>query len=84
MRDYRGFDDRQGWRHGVAHGADLLMQLSLNPAFGKPELTRIRDAVAAQVMPAGHAYVFGEGERMAAPIVYIARRGVFTEAEWTA
>ena len=30
VRDYRGFDAKQGWRHGVAHGADLLLQLSRN------------------------------------------------------
>lgn len=83
IRDYRGFDDRESWRHGVAHGADLLLQLSLNPAHGKPELTRIRDAIETQVAPTGHFYVYGEPARLAAPIVYIAQRGVFTEAEWT-
>jgi len=84
IRDYRGFDEQYSWRHGVAHGGDLLLQLALNPAFGKPELTRIRDAVATQISPAGHFYVYGEGQRLANPIVYIATRGVFTEAEWTA
>jgi hypothetical protein len=29
IRDYRGFDEKEGWRHGVAHGADLLLQLAL-------------------------------------------------------
>ncbi len=82
--DYRGFDDQVGWRHGVAHGSDLMLQLSLNPAFAKPELTRIRDAVAAQISPANHFYIYGEGERLANPIIYIATRGVFTQAEWTA
>jgi hypothetical protein len=84
VRDYRGFDDAEGWRHGVAHGADLMLQLTLNPAFGKPELTRIRDAVAMQIAPAGHFYIYGEGQRLAAPILYMAQRNVFSEAEWTA
>lgn len=84
VRDYRGFDEREGWRHGVAHGSDLLLQLALNPALGRDELARIRDAVATQISPSEHAYVFGESERMMAPILFIARRGVFTEAEWTA
>lgn len=83
VRDYRGFDDQEGWRHGIAHGSDLLMQLALDPAFGKPELTRIRDAVATQIAPAGHFYIYGEGARLANPILYMAGRGVFTEAEWT-
>jgi hypothetical protein len=84
VRDYRGFDDHDGWRHGVAHGADLMLQLSLNPAFGKAELTRIRDAVASQISPAGHFYIYGEPGRLAAPIIYMAQRKVFSDAEWTA
>lgn len=82
--DYRGFDDHDGWRHGVAHGADLMLQLSLNPAFGKPELTRIRDAIASQISPAGHFYIYGEPGRLSAPIIYMAQRKMFTEEEWTA
>lgn len=84
VRDYRGFDDSDGWRHGVAHASDLMLQLTLNPALGKPELERIRDAIASQVSPSEHAYVFNESGRLATPIIYMARRGVFSEAEWTA
>lgn len=84
VRDYRGFDAREGWRHGIAHGADLMLQLSLNPALGKPELTRLRDAIAGQVAPDSHAYVFGESERLAAPILYMARRNLFSAEEWNA
>jgi hypothetical protein len=82
--DYRGFDDEVGWRHAVAHTADLLMQLALNPALGRPELLAIRDAVASQIAPAGvHFYVYGESERLARPILFIAVRGVFAPEEWT-
>jgi hypothetical protein len=84
VRDYRGFDEPEGWRHSVAHGADLLLQLGLNPAFGRDELGRIRDALVTQIAPAGHFYVYGEPERLAAPIIFIARRGVFGSEEWTA
>jgi hypothetical protein len=80
--DYRGFDEREGWRHGVAHGSDVLLQLALNPALGRPELTRLRDAIAIQLAPEGHSYTYGESERMMRPIIYIAQRGVFTPEEW--
>ena len=83
VRDYRGFDERDGWRHGVAHGADLLLQLSLNPALGKLELERIRDAIAAQVSPSAQFYVYGEPERLARPINFMAQRGLIPEVEWT-
>ncbi len=83
--DYRGYDRTIGWRHGVAHGADWAMQLAMNPALERPQLDRLRDAVAAQVVPAaGHAYVFGEPERLARPLLFIAKRGLYTDAEWSA
>lgn len=84
IRDYRGFVPGEGYRHATAHAADLMLQLTLNPAFDKPQLTRIRDAIASQIAPADHFYVNGESERLATPILYMARRNVFTEEEWTA
>ena len=84
ISDYRGFDPVHGYRHAVAHTSDLLMQLVLNPLVGRPGLVRIRDAVAAQVAPVGVSYITGESERLARPILLMAGRRVFSEAEWTA
>lgn len=83
VRDYRGFDQNEGWRHGVAHGADLMLQLSLNPAFGKDDLERIAATIAAQVAPDSHFYIYGESERLARPIIYMAQRSLISEEEWT-
>lgn len=85
IRDYRGFDAEQGWRHGVAHGADLLMQLALNEAVGKSQLDRILAAVATQVAPAGsHSYIVGEPERLARPVLVAGARGLHSAQEWDA
>jgi hypothetical protein len=85
VRDYRGFDAREGWRHGVAHGADLLLQLALNPLFGSDDHQRMLAAIATQVAPAGeHFYIYGEGERLARPVIVIARRNTVDAAFWTA
>lgn len=85
VRDYRGFDEREGWRHGVAHGADLLMQIARNPAYAdRAYLGRLRDAVAGQVAPAAHFYIYGEPERLMYPVVFLAQRKVFTADEWAA
>ena len=85
VRDYRGYDDVQGWRHGVAHGADWLMQLALHPALDRAQADRILAAVAAQAVPvSGHAYVFGEPERLARPVLFVAQRGLHSDAEWAA
>ncbi|MEQ1708266.1 MAG: DUF2785 domain-containing protein [Terricaulis sp.] len=84
VRDYRGFDDHEGWRHGVAHGSDLLLQLTLNESYGREDLLRIRDALVTQIAPEGHFYIYGEHERLARPILVIAQRGVFSAEEWSA
>jgi hypothetical protein len=84
LADYRGFDASEGWRHGVAHGADLLLQLSLNLALDRGQLDAILAAIASQVMPAsGHFYIYGEAERLMAPVFYIGRRGALSSAEWS-
>lgn len=83
LRDYRGFEDANGWRHGVAHAADWLMQWALNPALDKTQLDQLLQAVASQVPSHdGHAYVFGESERLAAPVLHTARRKLHTSSEW--
>ena len=83
LHDYRGFDSDVGWRHGVAHAADLLAQLALSPSFGKNEMDRILAAIAAQIVPAdAHFYVYGESERLAMAVVAVASRDVYTAEEW--
>ena len=85
IADYRGFDDTEGWRHDVAHTADWLMQLSLNENVNRDDLFKIQNAVATQVAPiSGHAYIHGESARLARPILFMAMRGEFSEADWTA
>jgi len=83
VEDYRGYSADIGWRHGVAHGADWAMQLALNPALDRRQLDRLLQAVAVQAVPAsGHAYVFGESERLARPLLFIAKRDLHSESEW--
>ena len=85
VRDYRGFDSKDGWRHGIAHGADLLLQLGLNPAVDSVELKLTLAAIATQIMPPGaHFYIYGEGDRLMMPVFYIGRRDALTAEEWSA
>jgi len=85
VQDYRGFDNAQGWRHGVAHGADWLMQLALNPALERAQGDRILAAVAGQAVPeSAHAYVFGEPQRLARPVIALARTNLYGAADWQA
>lgn len=83
VRDYRGFDEHDGWRHGVAHGADWLMQLALNPRTGKPQLDAMLEAIATQSVPlVAHFYIYGESGRLARPVVFIAQRQLHSTEEW--
>jgi len=85
VNDYRGFDEKQGWRHGVAHAADIMLQLSLNPALTRAEHEQMLAAIAGQVAPSGeHFYRYGEGERLAAPIFYLSRVKTLQCGDWDA
>jgi hypothetical protein len=85
VKDYRAFSDVSGFRHAVAHGADLMLQLALNPLTSKAQLDHMMRAVATQVAPeADVAYWAGEPDRLARPIVFIAQRKLHSEAEWQA
>lgn len=84
LDDYRGFDELEGWRHGVAHTADVFLQLALNPAIGLGEAQIMLDAIAAKVAPLdAPAYVFGEPDRLARPVLFLARSGLPTDEDWT-
>lgn len=83
VSDYRGFDEKQGWRHGVAHAADIMLQLSLNPALGRAEHEQMLAAIASQVAPPGEQfYLYGEGERLMAPIFYLSRAKTLACSDW--
>ena len=86
LTDYRAFDDKAGFRHGVAHGADFALQLALNPAVTRPQLDRLLAAIATQVAPKdpGVAYWAGEPDRLARAVIFIAQRKLHTDAEWKA
>jgi Protein of unknown function (DUF2785) len=83
ISDYRGFDETEGWRHAVAHGSDLLMQLALNPKVDEEGLRVIISAVGVQAVQSETAYTHGEPERLARPILFAAARGAMSEQEWT-
>lgn len=84
VRDYRGLDDKIGWRHNVAHGADFMLQLALNPALERPQHETMLAALSSQIAPGSHAYQYGEGERLMAPVYYLGMRAQFSAADWDA
>ena len=86
ITDYRALSNTDGFRHGVAHGADFAMQLALNPSVAKPQLDRLLAAIATQVAPKDPqvAYWAGEPDRLARAVLVIAQRKVHSDDEWKA
>jgi hypothetical protein len=82
-RDVRAYDEQDGWRHGVAHGADLMLQLALNKRLQRPQADALLAAVASQVLPPGNgAWRHGEADRLAAPVFYLAQGPLLASADW--
>ncbi|NVK55507.1 MAG: DUF2785 domain-containing protein [Alteromonadaceae bacterium] len=67
LQDYRGFDAESGWRHGVAHSADVLLQLALNPLLSAQQHQQIGDIIGQALLPNKplHFYVYDEPARLA-------------------
>ncbi|PXX37971.1 DUF2785 domain-containing protein [Undibacterium pigrum] len=82
LRDYRGFDAKDGWRHGIAHSADLMLQLAMNPAIEKPQHEAMLAAIASQIAPSSHFYQYGEGVRLMTAVFYLARTPSFNKRDW--
>lgn len=83
VKDYRGFSAGEGWRHGVAHGADLALQLVLNEAINAEQIKVLLAAVSSQVSPAGETfYIYGEPGRLARVLFYAHRRDVLAAEYW--
>lgn len=85
IRDYRGFTPGEGWRHGVAHGSDLALQLALNPRLTRGDANLLLGAIAAQIAPpTSPFYHYGEPSRLARPVLFLARRADIEDAAWAA
>jgi hypothetical protein len=86
VADYRAFSDKEGFIHAVAHGADFALQLALNPAVTKAQLSNLLGAIAVQIAPKNPeiAYWAGEPDRLARAVVFIAQRKLHTDDEWRA
>lgn len=83
VRDYRGFVTGEGWRHGVAHGADLALHLVMNDRVEVADVERLLAAVGAQVAPTATVfYVQGEPERLARVVLRAHRREILDAGWW--
>lgn len=79
VKDYRGFSTKTGWQHSIAHAADLMLQLALNPKVNKAQLDKILVALASQVTANDqHSYIQGESKRIAMAVIYVFLRAQYS------
>ncbi|WP_170309656.1 DUF2785 domain-containing protein [Litorilituus lipolyticus] len=84
VRDYRGFSNDVGWRHGVAHSADLMLQLALNPNISSVQLDLMLGALSSQIQANNlHAYIHGEPKRLAVAVIYIFLNSDYKGTDWS-
>jgi len=84
VRDYRGFSTDVGWRHEVAHSADLMLQLALNPNISSVQLNLMLAALSSQIQANNlHAYIHGEPKRLGMAIIYIFLNSEYKGTDWT-
>jgi hypothetical protein len=83
--DLRGWDDRLGWLHAVAHGADTLRAFGRSPRLGAAHLSDLLDLAVDRLRHDG-GYLFAEGEddRIAYALASVLTRAELSAADATA
>jgi hypothetical protein len=80
LDDYRAFEDGVGFRHGVAHGADLILQLALNQAIPADQLMPLVTAIDASIVTKDSTpYTTGEPGRLIRALFYLLQRAADSE-----
>lgn len=83
-KDVRGFVEKKGWHHSVAHTADLLKFLARSKNLTFVEARTLIAALIAKNQQAAAALTDGEDERMAAVLVSLTRRSDFVAEDFAA
>lgn len=83
--ELRGWDDRLGWLHAVAHGADTLRAFGRSPRLGEADLQGLLDlAVDRLFADAGYLFAHGEDDRIAYAVASVLSRAELSVAGATA
>ncbi|MEV0588791.1 DUF2785 domain-containing protein [Nonomuraea sp. NPDC050310] len=77
--DVRGYDERLGWLHAVAHGADLLGTFGQHPAVRPAAMLEL--AAARLLAPTAYVFAQQEDERLAQAIARCLTRPELTVVE---
>lgn len=80
-KDFRGYVEKKGWAHAIAHAGDALDELSKCSELKKSELLRILDVIKEKICIYNYVYVHREEERLVTAVMSIMERNLLTEIE---
>ncbi|WP_267244107.1 DUF2785 domain-containing protein [Streptomyces sp. PR69] len=81
-KDLRGHDEKLGWLHAVAHGADLLGSFGQHPEVAPVRMLHL--AAARLTAPTVHVYEQLEDDRLARAVARVLTRQDLSEHDATA
>ena len=73
--DLRGWDERLGWLHAVAHGADALAVFGRSPRLGRDDLRGLLDVARDRLLaPTGYLFRDQEDDRLGYALALVLAR----------
>lgn len=82
-KDIRGYINKYGWAHSVAHTSDALDELAQYTYFGKDDLIEILESIRLKSCVGYYVYVDEEDERMVTAVESVLNRNIVNFSEVT-
>ncbi len=80
-KDIRGYIDEKGWAHSVAHGADVLSELSKCNEIKHESLLCMLNVFKLKICQGKYVYIDGEPDRINVAVKNILNRDLLSEQE---
>lgn len=84
-KDNRGYDEKLGWIHNIAHGCEFLLAASIHSKFPKEKLMTIWQVIIDLFKKQNNVFSAGEDERFAhliSQLIYSKKLSQETLANW--
>jgi len=80
-KDLRGYVDKKGWAHAIAHASDAIDELSLCSEMSTSDLKEVLETIRFAAGKTIYSYSHLEEERMVTPVISVIDRKVLIEGE---
>ncbi len=76
---FKGYDEKIGWMHAIAHSADVFDQFLRIKTFKAEHLERMFEAVRVKMKQETHLFKYNEDRRMAVALMSGIKRNILSE-----